>query len=259
MTHPAPLAALLAALAAPAAAHYGMIIPSDPMLAGEDGRSVDLTLSFSHPFEREGMVLERPARFAVTVGEETIDLTDALDPATVMGKPGFTLTHPIERPGTYVFYMEPRPYWEPAEDAFIVHHTKTYVTAFGDDEGWDAELGLPTEIVPLSKPFGLWAGNVFQGRVLRDGEPVPGAEVEVEFLNDVGATAPDDLMITQTVRADGDGVFTYAAPSAGWWGFAALSTADHTLPHEGEEKPVELGAVLWVRFEEWTGGSGTGE
>lgn len=44
-----------------------------------------------------------------------------------------------------------------------------------------------------------------------------------------------------------------AAPAAGWWGFAALNTADYTLAREGTDKPVELGAVLWVRFEEWTG------
>ena len=36
-----------------------------------------------------------------------------------------------------MFYMEPKPYWEPAEDCFIIHYTKTVVTAFGDDEGWD--------------------------------------------------------------------------------------------------------------------------
>ncbi|MEL6517233.1 MAG: DUF4198 domain-containing protein, partial [Pseudomonadota bacterium] len=162
--------------------------------------------------------------------------------------------HPIDRPGTYIFAMEPQPYWEPAEDAFIIHYTKTYVTAFGDDEGWDTELGLKTEIVPLSKPFGLWEHNVFQGIVKMDGEPVPYAEVEVEYFNEGGdVTAPDELMITQTVKADADGVFTYAPPSDGWWGFAALNTADYTLPQDGEDKAVELGAVIWVHFEEWTG------
>jgi cobalt/nickel transport protein len=75
--------------------------------------------------------------------------------------------------------MEPKPYWEPAEDSYIVHYTKTYVSAFDDDAGWDAERGLRTEIVPLSKPFGLWEGNVFQGIVKLAGEPVPYAEVEV--------------------------------------------------------------------------------
>ena len=235
-------------------AHYGMIIPSDPMISQKDGRSVDLTLSFSHPFESKGMVLEKPASFGVRHGEKNTDLLGSLNPATIMGKGGFKTTFPLKRPGTYVFHMEPKPYWEPVEDAFIIHYTKTYVTAFGDDEGWDAELGLKTEIVPLSKPFGLWAGNVFQGIVKLDGKPVPYAEVEVEFYNkDAGATAPDELMVTQTVKADGNGVFTYAPPAAGWWGFAALNTAKFTREHEGKPKAVELGAVIWVHFEKWTG------
>ncbi|MEL6978237.1 MAG: DUF4198 domain-containing protein [Pseudomonadota bacterium] len=246
--------ALSVGIAPAAQAHYGMIIPNDPMIAQEDGRSVSLSISFSHPFEGEGMTLETPASFTVTHEGETTDLLGALQNASLMASPGFTLEHALERPGTYVFQMTPQPYWEPAEDAFIIHYTKTYVTAFGDDEGWDAELGLKTEIVPLSKPFGLWAGNVFQGVVKIDGAPAPYAEVEVEFFNEgAGATAPDELMITQTVKADQNGVFTYAAPSAGWWGFAALSTAEETMAHEGVEKAVELGAVLWVRFEEWTG------
>lgn len=247
----ASLAVLVSAM--PALSHYGMIIPNDPMIAQEDGRSVALTMSFSHPFERDGMALATPVAFNVTHEGTTTDLLGTLQGATVMDKAGFTLDYPLERPGTYIFSMEPQPYWEPAEDAFIIHYTKTYVTAYGDDEGWDTELGLKTEIVPLSKPFGLWEHNVFQGIVKLDGEAVPYAEVEVEFFNDKGATAPDELIITQTVKADGNGVFTYAPPSDGWWGFAALNTADYTLPQDGEDKAVELGAVIWVHFEDWTG------
>ena len=242
-------------LAAPSYAHYGMIIPNDPMISQEDGRSVALTMSFSHPFELDGMMLDTPVAFSVTHDGVTTDLLGGLQDATVMDEQGYTLDYPLDRPGTYIFAMEPQPYWEPAEDAFIIHYTKTYVTAYGDDEGWDTELGLKTEIVPLTKPFGLWEHNVFQGIVKMDGAPVPYAEVEVEFFNNAGATVPDDLMITQTVKADAAGVFTYAPPSDGWWGFAALNTADYTLTESGsgEEKAVELGAVIWVHFEEWTG------
>lgn len=71
--------------------------------------------------------------------------------------------------------MEPQPYWEPAEDCYIVHYTKAYVAAFGEEEGWDEPAGLKTEIVPLTRPFGNYAGNVFQGQVLLNGKPVPGA------------------------------------------------------------------------------------
>lgn len=243
----------MAALTSTAAmAHYGMIIPSDPMVSQEDGRSVELTLSFSHPFELAGMPLVTPVSVTVTHEGETTDLSGELNDAEVMDHPGFVMDYPLARPGTYVFAMEPQPYWEPAEESYIVHYTKTYVSAFDDDEGWDTELGLRTEIVPLSKPFGLWEGNVFQGAVMLEGEPVPYAEVEVEYFNQDGAaTVPSELMITQTVKADGNGVFTYATPKDGWWGFAALNTAPETLDFEGAEKAVELGAVIWVHFEEW--------
>ena len=145
--------------------------------------------------------------------------------------------------------MEPQPYWEPAEDVFIIHYTKTVVTAFGDDEGWDRELGLKTEIVPLSKPFGLYTGNVFQGIVKVNGKPVDFAEVEVEYYNlDRRAKAPTPYMIAQTIKADANGVFTYAVPKSGWWRFAALNTADFQLKHQGVNKDVEIGAVIWVNF-----------
>lgn len=251
MTRTACFVALLLT-AMPAGAHFGMIIPSDPMVAQEDGRSVRLTYSFSHPFELLGMPLDAPVAATVTHEGQTQDLSGALEGATVMGEPGFVLDHALERPGVHIFAMEPQPYWEPAEDAFIVHYTKTYVSAYGVDEGWDATLGLPTEIVPLTRPFGLWEGNLFQGQVVSGGEPVPFAEVEVEFYNEDGsAAAPDEMMVTQTVVADAEGVFSYVAPAAGWWGFAALTEADYTLPQDGVDKGVELGAVIWVRFEPW--------
>jgi cobalt/nickel transport protein len=146
--------------------------------------------------------------------------------------------------------MEPVPYFEPEEDSYIIHYTKVYVDAYGDDEGWDSPLGVKAEIVPLTRPGGLYAGNVFQGKVLLDGKAVPDAEVEVEWYPgpDRQGEAPHEAMSTHTVRAGADGVFLYSAPSAGWWGFAALMEAEQGMAYQGEEKPVEIGAVLWVYF-----------
>jgi len=235
----------------PAGSHFGMLIPTDSMVMQDDTRTVTVTLSFSHPFEMVGMELTKPKSFSVITGGQTQDLLDSLEKTQVMGHTGWKAAYPIKRPGLYVFYMEPQPYWEPAEDAFILHYTKTVVAAFGDDEGWDKEVGLKTEIVPLSKPFGLYAGNVFQGIVKLNGKSVPFAEVEVEYYNMAKKySAPSDYMITQTIKTDGNGVFTYAAPVSGWWGFAALNAADFKLPHNGENKDVELGAVIWVYFHE---------
>jgi cobalt/nickel transport protein len=98
----------------------------------------------------------------------------------------------------------------------------------------------------------LWTGNVFTGQVLLKGKPVPGAEVEVEYLNDSPGNAqpvkaPADPYVTQVVKADRNGVFTYAMPRAGWWGFAALSEASWKLKKDGTPKAVEIGAVFWVK------------
>ena len=245
--------ALFFTLTGQAFGHFGMLIPSDNMIMQGDKRSVNLQLSFSHPMEMIGMELVKPKAFNLVISGDKHDLLDELKPTRVMDRSAWNLDYQIKRPGIYVFYMEPQPFWEPAEDVFIIHYTKTVVTAFGDDEGWDKEIGLKTEIVPLSKPFGLYAGNVFQAIIKLKGKPVPFAEVEVEYYNkEKNAHAPTDYMVTQTIKADQNGVFTYATPKAGWWGFAALNEADFKLKTKsGEEKGVELGAVLWVHFEKW--------
>ena len=235
-----------------AQAHFGMVIPSDTMVMQDDNRTIEVSLSFSHPFEGQGMDLVKPKQIKVVANGKIKNLLPSLKSKTIMSHKAWGLDYTVKRPGVYMFYMEPKPYWEPAEDCFIIHYTKTVVTAFGDDEGWDKEIGLKTEIIPLAKPFGLYAGNVFQGIVKLDGKPVPYAEVEVEYYNQDGkATAPTDYMVTQTIKADLNGVFTYAAPAAGWWGFAALNTADYTIKQDGQEKDVEMGAVLWIKFHPW--------
>ena len=235
-----------------ALAPFGMIIPSDSMIMQGDNRTITLVLSFSHPFEGVGMELAKPNQCAVVGNGVTKNLQDTLKATKVMGRKAWTLSYRIKGPGVYTFHTEPTPYWEPAEDCYIIHYTKTIIAAFGYEEGWDQPLGLKTEIIPLTRPFGLYAGNVFQGMVMLDGKAVPHAQVEIEYYNkDIKAEAPTDYMITQVVKADQNGVFTYAAPKAGWWGFAALNTSSEKISRDEEDKDVELGAVLWVEFQGW--------
>lgn len=241
----------LVSLPIPGHAHFGMVIPSDTMIMQGDNRTVRVQVSFSHPFEGIGMEMAKPRQCSMVANGNRMDLMGLLKNEPVMGRSAWSFDYKIARPGVYIFLVEPEPYWEAVEDAYIVHYTKTVVTAFGDDEGWDRELGLKTEILPLSKPYGLYAGNLFQGIVKLNGKPVPFAKVEVEYYNqDLRLTAPTDYMIAQTIKADNNGVFSYAAPVPGWWGFAALNSADFKLKHDGQDKDVELGAVIWVKFHE---------
>ena len=235
-----------------ASAHFQMIIPSDDMVQQDEPRKVHLDIRFWHPFEGFGMNMAMPEQFGVMFKGNKIDLKSQLkaDKQTDRRNKTFTtytLDYDLKRPGDYVFYTEPKPYWEPTEDKYIVHCTKTVVNAFGMEEGWDAEVGMKAEIVPLTRPYGLWDGNVFQGIVKVHGKPAPFTTVEVEYYDEVGnMKAPADPMITQVVKADANGVFTYAMPWGGWWGFAALNTDDKKMMHDGKEYPVELGAVLWL-------------
>jgi cobalt/nickel transport protein len=163
----------------------------------------------------------------------------------------WTTDYQIRRPGDYTFYVEPSPYWQPAEDCFIVHYTKVCVNALGLEGGWDSHVGLETQIIPLTRPYGLWTGNLFTGQVLLKGEPVSFAEVEIEYLNESPGNInlvvpPSDPYVTHVVKTDADGVFSYAMPKAGWWGFAALNEAEWKLKHDGQQKAVEIGAVYWV-------------
>ncbi len=243
---------LLWAFPGHASAHFGMVIPEDSMIIQGDSRIVRIINAFSHPREMVGMDLVKPVRFGVMTRGKKLSLRDDLKKTTVMGRKAWMIDYEIKRPGVYHFFMEPSPYWEPAENLYIVHYTKTIISAFGAESGWDEPVGMKTEIIPLTRPFGLYAGNVFRGIVMLNGKPVPYSEVEVEFYNrDQRAKAPNDYFITQVVKADLNGVFTYGVPRAGWWGFAALNQSNQKIKHQGVTKDVELGAVIWAEFREW--------
>jgi cobalt/nickel transport protein len=234
--------------AAGAQAHFQALIPSPDILNADTGNRVVLDLRFTHPMEGGPLMdMAEPVRMWVLGPQGREDLKLSLRAVEVAGKRTYRLDYQVRQPGDYVFYVEPAPYWEPAEGVMIVHHTKVVVDGFGAEEGWDADLGLPVEIEPLVRPYGLWAGNLFSGVVKQAGKPVPFAEVEVEWRNDGSLTPPFDSYVTQVIKADGNGVFSYAMPRAGWWGFAALLEGDQPMTNpEGEEVPVELGALIWV-------------
>lgn len=248
-------ALLLLLTATPALSHFGAIIPSDAIVTKTDSRTIGLEVKFIHPMEGHYMEMVKPKRFGVLHGGKRTDIL-----ATLKAAKGNSLDHgekftfwktdyKIRRPGDYTFFVEPTPYWEPAEDLFIIHYTKVCINALGLESGWDEPVGLETEIVPFTRPYGLWAGNLFTGQVLLKGKPVPFAEVEIEYLNEGEegkVHPPSDPYITQVVKADGNGVFSYAMPKAGWWGFSALSEADETMKHNGVDKNIEIGAVYWV-------------
>lgn len=240
---------LAASVVAPASAHFLVLQPSTDTVTAESPRAVIIDLRFTHPMERgPAMEMEKPVRMGVKAGGEMENLLPRLKSKIVDGKQAWEVAYTVTRPEDLVFFVEPAPYWEPAEQKMIVHYTKVVVDAFGGGHGWDDSIGFPVEIQPLVRPYGLWAGNLFRGIVKRHGEPVPFADVEVEWLNDGTVTPPNDAFVTQVVKTDAAGEFAYAMPRAGWWGFAALVDGDKPMNNpDGKPVDVELGALMWVR------------
>lgn len=244
--------------AVPAGAHFGTLIPSDDIVSGKDSKTLNVDIKFIHPMEQHYMEMEKPKQFGLMVNSQKQDLLGTLSAS--QGKSlGQEKTYTfwqavfdVKRPGDYTLYVEPTPYWEPAEDLFIVHYTKVCVNVLGLEQGWDEPVGLETEIVPMTRPYGLWTNNLFTGQVLLNGKPVAGAEVEIEYLNESSGNIsvvipPESPFVTQVVKADVNGVFSYAMPKAGWWGFSALNEASWKIKHDGQDKSVEIGAVYWVK------------
>lgn len=245
----AGLLAGLVVLSLPAAAmaHFQELIPSDDVLV--EGGAVSLDLVFTHPMDRgPTMDMERPVRFGVKRGEVVTDLMSTLEERRIDGQRAWRASDVIEEPGAGVYFVEPQPYWEPAEKKYIIHYAKVVVDGFASGENWDTMVGLPVEIEPLTRPTGLWTGNIFSGVVRKNGELVPNAEIEVEYVNDGSVVAPNPAFVTQVLKADSQGKFSYAMPRAGWWGFAALTEADKPMKRpDGSEVPVELGGLIWVK------------
>lgn len=241
---------LFALMAQLALAHFQVLIPSTDIVSQGGKTTVDLEILFTHPMEQGPVMgMAEPVQFGVLIDGETKDLSTSLRPRKIEGKTAYTASYRIEAPGDHVFYIQPAPYWEPVEGKRIIHYTKVVVEAMGAEEGWDGMVGFPVEIQPLVRPYGLWTGNVFRGVVMKAGKPVPFAQLEVEYYNEGrDVEPPADPFVTQVIKADPDGVFCYAMPRAGWWGFAALIDGDEKITNpDGENVDVELGALMWVK------------
>ena len=237
-------------------AHFQLLIPSQDIVTFEGPREIVLKIVFTHPMEGgPAMNMASPQAFGVFVNGQKFDLLSSLKAIKVPVYPcrnqgpevqAFEARYLPRRPGDHLFYLLPQPYFEPAEGKFIQQITKVVVNAYGAEKGWDEALGLPVEIVPLVRPYGLFEGNLFQGLVLVKGKPAPGVEVEVEYYNRDCHLKVEGPFVTQVIRTDANGVFSYALPWSGWWGFSAL-TDGGTLSKGGQKYPLELDAVIWVK------------
>lgn len=239
-------AVVFAAAALPLSAHF-QVVMTDKTVVDEGSGDFAISYQFTHPFEQSLMNMEKPTEAGVFADGKKSSLLPAFKETKRNGLSVWSAKFTAKTPAVYQFYVDPKPYFEPAESKFIRHQTKTIVDFRDSGEGWDAPIGLKAEIIPLTRPYSVITGGLFSAQVYYKGKPVPNAEIEIEYFNIQGLKTPNDMAITQVIHADQNGVFHAALPLEGWWGFAALIEDDESIIKDGKKYPIELGAVLWLK------------
>ena len=223
-------------------AHFLTFLSNTDNVTDQKQTKIDFDISFIHPFEQSGMNMEKPEIFVNNKNNKLV-----LKETKKFEHKAWSSSYDIKTPDVYKFFVQPQPYFEPSEEKFISHVPKLIISSFGLEDGWDEPLGLKYEIIPMTKPFALYSGNLFQGKVLHNGKPAANTEVEVELYNEFGLKAPSDAHITQVVKTDENGVFSFVMNHKGWWGFAALIEEGELKHSDGKMYPIENGALIWVK------------
>ncbi len=271
---------LLVTLSIPArASDFGLLLPEQPIVDNPEQKTLRLVLGAVDPFFGRGIPLERPQAFtALRQHDGTVDRSEhlsVLEETTAYGAKAWTTEVTLPAAGVYHFIMQSKAIWQPEEDRFMQYTVKVQVPAFGSSEGWDMISNTGLEILPLSRPFGMCAGMSFTGQVLRDGKPVPGALLEIARLDpaarlDMPPASPNDgknakskkvkppvplssFQPVQELKADAQGVFTFACPVPGWWVLASDMENDPLKDPEGNLKPLRCKTEFWFYLDDWNG------
>lgn len=249
----------IAAGPARAEARFGLIMPDSSVVVQPDKKDLTLTLSLLDPYLGKAIPLEPLQTFsALRYKGDTIDRSEhlsVLEETPAYGSTGWTTRIALPHDGVYHFIMQTKATWLPEQEEFVQHVAKVQVPVRATPEdmqdGWDKPAGLPFEIVPQSRPFGLCVGMLFTGQVLLDGKPVPGALMEATRLNPElkeGRRIPaTPYHAVQMFKANEQGVFSFVCPTPGWWAFATSVTGDPLQSPDGKGlMPLETKTVFWV-------------
>jgi uncharacterized GH25 family protein len=249
-------------VASPVRAHYHMLLPDRHSV--KSGDRVIVTYQFGHPFEHVLSDAEKPVRVvAFTPDRKSIDLVPTLEKVEVPGADGkkvvayrFTFQPPGR--GDFTLLVESPPVWMEDEKHFI-HDVCRVVIHVETQKGWDLIHGRDDQFTaaPLTRPYGLRAGTVFQTQVHERGTRAAVSHlVEIERFNATPPKAlPPDEHITLSLKTDLAGVATCTLPDPGWWAITAtrqlgLGKKPETKERDSKSYPVVDRATLWVRVDD---------
>jgi len=250
--------------------HYHMLLPDSA--STKKGETVRLLFQFGHPFEHQMFNASKPYDLIVLApdGKKT-NLLPKLEAIRLPGSEdkkvrAYQLQFTPEQRGDYVFLAQTDPIWMEEDKEFLVDTVKV-VLHVQAQKGWDGQILPAFELTPLTRPYGLLPGMVFQAQILEtipalpqdpgspmvvlpSPAPLGGALVEIERYNArPPKELPPDELITRTARTDLSGAVTTTLTEPGWWGLTVVRKRGQR-EHEGKKYPIVQRSSLWVYVQE---------
>lgn len=222
------------------------------------GQEVDVLITRMDPFRHLAEEMSMPQLFAVlrfdehtlprdgVMQPERVDVLGDVEEAQYLDKKAWGANVALDKPGLYQFIIETRPWWNVAEQRYDQHYVKSFLPVYGVETGWEHPAGLPVEIVPLSRPFGLSNPCLFSGKVLDHGKGRAGALVRAQRINLEKCVVPSRWHEDTTVRTNDRGEFSLILNRPGWWCCTAIVEGTPLKGHDGDPRPLQIGSSVWV-------------
>lgn len=228
-------------------AHFHMLLPE--RASTKRGEAVNVVFQWGHPFEHQLFDAAMPVEFmAVAPDGSKIDLLVNGGRLQRLIK-AYRLRFTPEQRGDYVLAVTCAPVFMEEDGEFLQDSVKVILHVQAQ-KGWDAAIGQGLELLPLTRPYGLLPGMVFQAQATANGKPLPGALVEIERYNPAPPKElPADEQVTRTAKTDPNGVVTCTLTEPGWWCVTVQREAGKR-EHKGKEYPVRQRSTLWVFVDE---------
>lgn len=236
-----------------AVAQVTVLVPSAPSVEKKASpQEVDMLMTLMKPFKNQAIAMDMPQMFASLRFEngaeqpERQDLLGDVEEIRYLGQKAWGANIALEKAGLYQFIMESRPWWNEAKNHYLQQVCKVVLPVLGQGEGWSVPAGLGFEIVPLTRPFGLYAPAIFSGRALLSGKPQVNIPVRMGRINIEKKSVPTPWHEELAARTNQAGEFSFVVSQPGWWYCEAIIPGDPLKGPDGEMKPMEFGSILWL-------------
>lgn len=234
---------LLIASAGMASAHFTMVFPSDSEdtvwdVAPEDyiaelGETKTVYMMWGHPYEHILFDMATVPEVSIMKPDGTVEqltteeiMVDGMNEDGELGTfKAYKASFTADQDGDTIVSVK---YEDHDED--MIDYTKAVIHSGVEMwEGWDAEVGQQTEIIPYMRPYGMEEGFVFSGQAMYNGQPLKAAPVEIEIYHTLYAGKdivelaeeifPYDppMVFTRLMNSNDNGEFVYSLDEPGIW------------------------------------------